>query len=201
MPIIPHDDVIKWKHFRGYWPFVWGIHWSLVNSPPQRPVTRNFDVFFDLRLNKKLSKQLWGQWSETPSRSLWCHCNVDLMPANMPHTINCYHSQAGLLVEPLHIGCINCQVSITNFYLWYEHFFIMTFALFFHQYHIDGLVLNCSISIANAMEILQSCTSHRYQLDQFHDTRRKFPMCLADILSQQVQVMGIWRTVWLQLVQ
>ena len=22
-----HDDVIKWKHFPHYWPFVWGIHW------------------------------------------------------------------------------------------------------------------------------------------------------------------------------
>ena len=28
--------------------------------PAQRPVTRNFDVFFDLRLNKRLSKQSWG---------------------------------------------------------------------------------------------------------------------------------------------
>ena len=28
-----HDDVIKWKHFRRYWPFVQGIHWSPVNSP------------------------------------------------------------------------------------------------------------------------------------------------------------------------
>ena len=28
-----HDDVIKWKHFPHYWPFVQGIHWSLVNSP------------------------------------------------------------------------------------------------------------------------------------------------------------------------
>ena len=31
--------------------------------------------FFDLRLNKRLSKQSWGWWSEAPSRSLWCHCN------------------------------------------------------------------------------------------------------------------------------
>ena len=28
--------------------------------PSQRPVTRCFDVFFDLRLNKRLSKQSWG---------------------------------------------------------------------------------------------------------------------------------------------
>ena len=30
---VGHDDVIKWKHIPGYWPFVRGIHWSPVNSP------------------------------------------------------------------------------------------------------------------------------------------------------------------------
>ena len=30
---IMHDDVIKWKHFARYWPFVRGIHRSPVNSP------------------------------------------------------------------------------------------------------------------------------------------------------------------------
>ena len=29
----PNDDVIKWKHFPRYWPFVRGIHRSPVNSP------------------------------------------------------------------------------------------------------------------------------------------------------------------------
>ena len=43
--------------------------------PAQRPVTRSFDVFFDLRPNKRLSKQSWGWWSETPSSSLWRHRN------------------------------------------------------------------------------------------------------------------------------
>ena len=62
-----NDDVIKWKHFPRYGPFVRGIHRS--------PVTRSFDVFLDLRLNKRLSKHSWGWWFE-PSRPLWRHCNV-----------------------------------------------------------------------------------------------------------------------------
>ena len=33
----------------------------------QRPVTRSFDVFFDLHLNKQFSKQWWGWWYVTPS--------------------------------------------------------------------------------------------------------------------------------------
>ena len=44
--------------------------------PAQRPVTRSFDIFFDLRLNKRLSKQWWGRWFETPSRPLWRNCNA-----------------------------------------------------------------------------------------------------------------------------
>ena len=43
--------------------------------PTQRPVTQSFDVFFDLRLNKRLSKQPWGWWFEAPSWSLWRHRN------------------------------------------------------------------------------------------------------------------------------
>ena len=43
--------------------------------PTQKPVTRSFDVFFDLRLNKRLSKQPWGWWFEMPSWSLWRQCN------------------------------------------------------------------------------------------------------------------------------
>ena len=48
--------------------------------PAQRPVTRSFDVFFDLRLNKRLSKQPWGWWFETTPCSLWRHCNEDRIP-------------------------------------------------------------------------------------------------------------------------
>ena len=51
---------------------------SLVTDefPSQRPVTWSFDVFFDLCLNKRLSKQLRHRWLEMPSCSLWHHCNV-----------------------------------------------------------------------------------------------------------------------------
>ena len=43
--------------------------------PAQRPLTRSFGVFFDLRLNKRLSEQCWGWWFETLSRPLWRHRN------------------------------------------------------------------------------------------------------------------------------
>ena len=43
--------------------------------PSRRPVTRSFEVFSDLRLNKRLNKPSWGWWFETPSCSLWRHCH------------------------------------------------------------------------------------------------------------------------------
>ena len=46
--------------------------------PAQRPVTRSFDVSFDLRVNKRLTKQSWGWWFGTPSRSLRRQCNGNL---------------------------------------------------------------------------------------------------------------------------
>ena len=48
--------------------------------PRTKASTRIFDVFFDLRLNKRLSKHPWGWWFETPPWSLWRQCNDTLKP-------------------------------------------------------------------------------------------------------------------------
>ena len=60
--------------------------------PTQRPVTRSFDVFFDLRPNKRLSKHWWGWWFETPSRPLWRHCNAifSYLDGDHYHDRSCY---------------------------------------------------------------------------------------------------------------
>ena len=69
------DDVIKWKHFPRYWPFVRGIHRSPVNSSHkgQWPGALMFSLI--CALNERLSKQSWGRWFETSSYPLWRHCN------------------------------------------------------------------------------------------------------------------------------
>ena len=92
-----NDPYLSWFQIPHSRTFVLGYEWwrhqmetfsALLalwagNSPvpgeflAQRPVTRSFDVFFDLRLNKHLSKQSLGWWFETPSRSLWRHSSVD----------------------------------------------------------------------------------------------------------------------------
>ena len=77
-----HDDVIKWKHFPCYWTFVkqsTGDRWIAL-IPSQMPVTRSFDIFFDMRLNKRLSKHKRRRWLDTWSRSWWRHCNAKGAP-------------------------------------------------------------------------------------------------------------------------
>ena len=46
--------------------------------PAQKPVTRSFDIFFDLRLNERLSKKSIGWWFETLPCPLR-HCNGEGM--------------------------------------------------------------------------------------------------------------------------
>ena len=69
-------DVMTWKHFPYYWPFVSWIHWSLRDCVHQRPVTRRFDFFFDVSL-------VWHQcvlWTfsiQWPMCSThWCICLI-----------------------------------------------------------------------------------------------------------------------------
>ena len=95
------DTIFKCIFLRAWWCHPMEIFSALLaicegNSPvigefpTQRTVTRSFDVLFDLRLNKQLSKQWWGWWFEMPSCSSWRHCNgnkasVDAIPLmNLP---------------------------------------------------------------------------------------------------------------------
>ena len=48
--------------------------------PSQRPITRSFDAFFALHVNKRLSTQSRCLWFETPSHSFWRHCGDAFSP-------------------------------------------------------------------------------------------------------------------------
>ena len=95
----------------------------------QRPVTRGFDAFFDLRLNKWLKKQWLGWWFETPSYSLWRHCNekqlwrlrlksIGTEPTETRQTGNCPHicwlyrkSLVGIWLLSQYINHTNVKVT------------------------------------------------------------------------------------------
>ena len=109
---IMHDDVIKWKHFPHYWPFVRGINRAPVNSPHKRPVTRSFDVFFDVCLNKRLGKQSWGWWFEMPSHPLWRQSNG--IAVLLQRRVLCVNQWIGCVAVKSYVGpaCIGSLVHI-----------------------------------------------------------------------------------------
>ena len=65
--------------------------------PAQRPMTRSFNVFFDLRLNKRLSKQSWGWWFETLLCPLWRH-DIQLWGI-LTHPVILDYSRHGYVVK------------------------------------------------------------------------------------------------------
>ena len=67
--IFVRDNVIKWRHFLRYWTFVRGIHRWPVNSSHKASDAKLWCFLWSIRLNKRLCKQLWGWWFETPTRS------------------------------------------------------------------------------------------------------------------------------------
>ena len=76
----PTKNLSRWRHqmetFSALLTLCAGNSPVSGEYPVQSPVTRGFDVFFDLHLNKRLSKQSWGWWFETLSSPFWRHCNV-----------------------------------------------------------------------------------------------------------------------------
>ena len=102
--------VMSWKHFPHFLSFMrvptWWRHQMETFSallaicagnspvpgefPTQRPATRSFDVFFDVRPNKQLSKQSWGWWFETLSPSLWRHRNEWIFTEERTNNVELY---------------------------------------------------------------------------------------------------------------
>ena len=92
---------------------------SLVTDefPAQSPVTQSYEVFFDLCLNKWLSKQSWGWWFEMLSHTLWHRRNVS-MYQDIGHTadINTWHP-GRIYLNVLHIPFLKyfCQMGMSEF--------------------------------------------------------------------------------------
>ena len=92
--------------------------------PSQRPVTQSFDVSFELHLNKRLSKQPWGWWSETPSCPLWRHCNglmcvVVKVLLEMPWFIARFHWQFKIMFPKTYSKYLIANETFKNLiWLW-----------------------------------------------------------------------------------
>ena len=143
--------------------------------PAQRPVTRNFDVFFDLRLNKRLSTQPWGWWFETPPWSLWCHCNETNTPEG---TQTVRHNNAYISISyatcwahtwrikyDLHISTPHLLIMFTS--CWWRHNQITHPELHTASLHDMYSLSNYFILRNNLYQVLCTITFHRPTIDTF----------------------------------
>ena len=88
----------------------------------QRPVTRSFDVFLNLRLNKRLSKQSWGWWFETLSCLLWRHRNGILFAGQTKYRkivdevslCSCGTLGVNNVLAPLQYVAVICMIYVIN---------------------------------------------------------------------------------------
>ena len=118
-----HDDVIKWKHFPCYWPFVRGIHRSPVNSPHK------------------------GQWREAFMFSLiyaWINCWVNNLKAG---DLRHYHAHydVTVMLSGRYVQASNAillhLISATNFVLAFQTAFttllLLSVCLFYICYWVE----------------------------------------------------------------
>ena len=104
---------------------------SLVTgeSPSQRPATRSFDVFFDMHLSKRLSKQSWARWFETPSSPIWRHWNGPMLCFASLRYIQC---RGDIRTPYKHSQCFRCcSFNATgnlciSIFSWISHFCMHT---------------------------------------------------------------------------
>ena len=120
-----HDDVIKWKYFPHYSTFVRWIHRSQVNSPHKGQWRGTLMFSLICALIKPFSKQSWGWWFETPSRSLWRHCNNHVLEMKPP---DAYTIRLLTLWGPDKIVVIS-KTTFSNTFSWMK---IYEFRLRFH---------------------------------------------------------------------
>ena len=119
----------------------------------QRPVTQSFGVFFDLCMNKILSKRKIRQWCETSSRSLWRHCNVAItfspMNGNRESLYklcrHMYHRILFLSYTFIHIAIFANTIQI-------KHFFTILMSLIINFDAIDNDQLNQQLNISNRID-------------------------------------------------
>ena len=92
-----YDDVIKWKYFLCYWPFVRGIHQSLVDSP-HKGQWRGALMF---SLIYAWSQGWANNWAADDLRCHYTHYNVTVMTSVEAPCVSCsVYAQTSLSCVP-----------------------------------------------------------------------------------------------------
>ena len=92
---------------------------ATVNSPHRGQWRGTLMFFFDLRWNKRLSKQPWGWWFKTPSWSLWRQCNEQNVLLTL--TSMCLYIYMHIDPYVLYISICLCICVIFILFNWFHY--------------------------------------------------------------------------------
>ena len=98
-----HDDVITWKQFLRYWPFLRGIHWSPVNFPHKGQWCRSLMSSFisagiNCWVNNHEAGDLWGN-----------HAHYDVTIMETTYSLHWHHNEWDGISNLQHLDCLlNC---------------------------------------------------------------------------------------------
>ena len=94
---------------------------ATVNSLHRGQWRGNLMFFFDLRWNKRLSKQPWGWWFKTPSWSLWRQCNEQNVLLTL--TSMCLYIYAYRSICFIYISICLCICVIFILFYWFHYLY------------------------------------------------------------------------------
>ena len=153
-----HDDVIKWKHFPRYWPFVRGIHWSPVNSPHKALMFSLICAWINGWVNSGEAGDLrrhCTHYDVTAILGIDQFCPYTLWLPQWPWDNHMFFTYSTPAFSKL--------LSYVDNYTFRGNFTCNN--------HIDGLEQDCSISIANAQKMILSAWWNSIETDELQSQR------------------------------
>ena len=124
--------------------------------PLQTPATRSFNIFFDLCMNKRFSKQSKRRRFEAPPSILWRHCTLVAISSQKRMQLanwNADHTSSNKMVEKISRDFETLtELLITNFFmlcLLSRSYHILVFMLYM------TMVSPTGISIANVIKCMK----------------------------------------------
>ena len=134
-----------------------GIHRSPVNSPHKGQWRGALMFSLICALNKRLSKQSWGWWFETPSHPLWRHCNGEKRSRISSH-----------------VSAMWCMILII-----FGWFFIYSLQLInFYDYYIPYAITHYFIHFCNGF--VEMVVILAYELWHRHQGNSLFPRIIVE---------------------
>ena len=138
-----------------------------------------FDVFFAVRLNKRLSKQSRRRWFETPSRSLWRYCNEVTLNAKWqrPYIFRFKHIDGIIAIrctEYIHLRVADayqtlCLPSLLSASWWHAEYIQKIYvSLCYHSFMVKPCI--CMLSTRNRHTSIHMMTT--WHGNAFHHTGR-----------------------------